>query len=143
LLPDRISKAKARLPHLPLSCADGQAIPYPTDTFDLVMQYTVFSSILDNVIKSNMAQEMLRVLKPHGMILWYDLWLNPTNPQTKGIRPKEIRSLFPNCEFDFRKITLAPPIARHLVPISWLMSAFLEKLTIFNTHYLVAIRPNH
>lgn len=143
LLLDRLYKAQAKLPHLPLSCADGQAIPYPTDTFDFVLQYTVFSSILDNVIKSNLAQEILRVLQPNGTLLWYDFWLNPSNPQTRGIRRKEIRTLFPNCTYDFRRITLAPPLARRLAPISWLLSAFLEKLTIFNTHYLVAIRPNH
>jgi len=84
---------------------------------------------------------MLRVLKPNGIILWYDFWLNPTNPQTRGIRPKEIRELFPNCNFEFHKITLAPPIARRIVPLSWGLALFLEGLKIFNSHYLVVIRP--
>ena len=143
LLLDRVAEAHTRLPCLPLTCADGQYLPYPSNSFDLVLQYTAFSSILNDGVKSNLAREILRVLRPKGMILWYDFWLNPTNPQTVGVRPKEIRALFPSCTFDFLRITLAPPIARRLVPISWLLSAFLEKLTIFNTHYLVAIRPNH
>lgn len=141
LLPDRVEVASTRLSHLPLACADGQSLPYPSNIFDLVLQYTVFTSVLDDNVKANLAHELLRVLHPGGMVLWYDFWLNPTNPQTRGIRPKEIRNLFPNCEYDFHKITLAPPMARRLVPISWLMSAFLEKLRIFNTHYLVAICP--
>jgi hypothetical protein len=85
--------------------------------------------------------EAEHVLKPGGLILSYDFWLNPTNKQTRGLRMSEIRASFPNCQIDSRKITLAPPIARRLIPVSWLLSAFLEKLTIFNTHYLVAIRP--
>jgi hypothetical protein len=68
-------------------------------------------------------------------------WLNPTNPHTHGIRPAEIMRMFPNCQYEFHRITLAPPIARLLVGASWLLCAFLEKLKIFNTHYLVAIRP--
>ena len=142
LLPDRVAEAHTYLPYLPLTCADGQNLPYPSTSFDLVLQYTAFSSILDDGVKANLAREILRVLRPKGMILWYDFWLNPTNRQTLGIRPKEIRALFPSCTFEFHRITLAPPIARRLVPISWLLSAFLEKLALFNTHYLVAIRPN-
>jgi len=141
LLPVRVEKAHARLSHLPLTCSDGQSLPYSNNTFDLVLQYTVFTSVLNDGVKANLAREMLRVLRPSGMVLWYDFWLNPTNPQTLGIRPKEIRLLFPNCTFDFHRITIAPPIARRLAPVSWLVSAFLEKLTIFNTHYLAAIRP--
>jgi hypothetical protein len=76
------------------------------------------------------------------MILTYDFWLNPTNPQTRGIRPAEIKQLFPNCSYEFHRITLAPPITRKLAPISWGLCLFLESLKIFNTHYLVAIRPH-
>ena len=89
-----------------------------------------------------MASEMLRVLRIGGAILWFDFWLNPTNPQTGGIRPKEIRTLFPYCTYIFRKITLAPPIARRIVPFSWPLAQFLESFGIFNSHYLVLIRKN-
>lgn len=140
LLPDRLRVAHDWLPHLPLACADGQRLPYATHTFDLVLQYTAFSSILDDAIKARVAREMLRVLRPEGLILWYDFWLNPANPQTRGIRPGEIRALFPGCTFTFRRITLAPPVARRLAPLSWILAALLEKLWILNTHYLAAIR---
>jgi hypothetical protein len=83
---------------------------------------------------------MLRVVRPSGMILSYNFWLNPTNPQTRGIRPKEIRECFPNCRVEFHKITLAPPITRRIAPHSWLLALFLESLQLFNSHYLVAIR---
>jgi SAM-dependent methyltransferase len=141
LLFDRLENARDRLSNLPITCSDGQLLPYASHSFDLVLQYTAFSSVLANDVKAKLASEMLRILRPQGMILWYDFWLNPTNPQTKGIRPLEIRNLFPGCTFDFRRITLAPPIARRLVPISWIVSHMLEKMRIFNSHYLVAIHP--
>jgi len=142
LLDWRVTKAKALSPYFPLVCADGQALPYPDHCFDLVLQYTVFSSILDDNVKRSIAREMCRVLKPDGLILWYDCWLNPTNPHTRGIRRAEVRALFPGSHFSFHRITLAPPIARRLVSVSWLACYVLERLRIFNTHYLVAIRPS-
>jgi SAM-dependent methyltransferase len=141
LLPDRLSEAHMKLPHLPLACADGQRLPYPGRSFDLAFQYTAFSSILDDTVKQHLASELIRVLRPEGWILYYDFWINPTNRQTRGIRPAEIRRLFPGCCYSFRKITLAPPLARRIVPLSWGLALFLESLQIFNSHYLAAIRP--
>lgn len=108
LLEWQLHRAHLDNPYLPLACANGQALPYPDSSFDMVLQFTIFTSILDPQVKSMVAREMLRVLKPTGLILWYDFWLNPTNAQTSGIRPREIRALFPGCHFEFRRITLAP-----------------------------------
>ena len=141
LLNTRVRTARERLPHLPLACGSGQRLPYPDRRFDLVLQFTVFSSILDEAIGYTVAREMLRVLKPGGLIVWYDFWLNPVNRQTKGIRPKAIRRLFPNCRYTWQRITLAPPLARRVAPVTWLGASLLEKLQLFNTHYLAAIRP--
>lgn len=141
LLPWRVTEAKAAAPHLPLINADGRDLPYPDACFDLVMQFTVFSSILNNDVRREIAGEMRRVLRPSGFILWYDFWLNPTNPQTRGIRPSEIRTFFPDCQYLFRKVTLAPPLTRRVASLSWLACYLLERLRIFNTHYLAVIRP--
>ncbi len=141
LLDWRLAEAKTATPHLNLINADGRYLPYADRSFDLVLQFTVFSSILDDQMKASIAAEMMRVVKPDGLIIWYDFWLNPKNDQTRGIRPAEIRSLFPNCRYDFRRITLAPPITRKLAPRFHSLCLLLEKLRVLNTHYLVAIRP--
>lgn len=139
LLADRLADAHRRLPACGLANADGQSLPFPAATFDLVLQFTALSSVLDPLVRRNICLDMFRVLKPGGLILSYDFWLNPTNPQTRGMRPKEIRQLFPGCRFEFQRITLAPPITRKLVNISWTLCLILEKLKLLNTHYLVAI----
>lgn len=141
LLPERLAQTRERLPHLPVSCASGTGLPYPTNSFDLLLQFTVFSSILDRGICYTVANEMRRVLRPGGAILWYDFWINPINKQTRGIRPAEIREYFPGCRIDFDRVTLAPPLARRLVPITWFGALLLEKLRILNTHYFAIIRP--
>jgi len=110
----------------------------------LVMQFVVLSSILDRQVKRQVATEMLRVLKPNGMILWYDLWAsNPRNSNIRGIRRQEIEALFPGCVFKYRRTTLAPPLARALVRYSWLACYLLEKIPLVRTHYLATIRMNH
>ncbi len=141
LLHDRLTLAHGWLTGATLLNADGGCLPFPLGNFDLVLQYTALSSILDPRVRGYMCAEMLRVLNPAGLILSYDFWLNPSNPQTHGIRPAEIKRLFPDCRYEFRRITLAPPIARRLASISWGLCLFLESLKIFNTHYLASIRP--
>jgi SAM-dependent methyltransferase len=126
-----------------LRAADATALPWHVASFDLVVQSTVFTSVLDVEMKRKLAGEMLRVLRPEGIILWYDfLYNNPWNPQVQGIRRREIRSLFSDCHVSLRRITLAPPIARRIVPWTWLGALILEKLWFLNTHYLGIIRKN-
>jgi len=141
LLPDRIETAKKLSPHINFYLGSATELPFENEFFDIVMQFTVFTSILDYSMKQKIAQEMLRVLKPDGIILWYDYFISkPTNPDVEGVGKREIKNLFPNCKFEFHKITLAPPIARLLVPISWMLCELLEKIKIFNTHYLCIIK---
>lgn len=140
LLAERAAVARQRLPHLPISASSGTALPYPDDSFDIVLQFTVFSSILDPAICYTVAREILRVLRSGGAILWYDFWINPLNKQTRGIRPSEIRDYFPGCDIVLERVTLAPPLARRIVPASWSAALLLEKAGFLNTHYLAIVR---
>jgi SAM-dependent methyltransferase len=141
LLPDRLREAAGRMPRSGLAQADGGHLPFPKGRFDLIFQFTVFSSILDTSLKQQVAGEMLRLLRARGSIIWYDFWANnPSNPHVKGVSPPEIKALFPNCIFDFHRVTLAPPLARRIVPISWLLAEMLAKIPWLLTHYLAFIR---
>ena len=141
LLDDRIEIAKDISPNINFKCGDASNLPYKDEFFDIVVQFTVFTSILKKGIKKDIAKEMLRVLKKEGIILWYDFsYNNPRNPDVKGIKKKEIIDLFPNCKFTFKRVTLAPPIVRFIAPRSWLLCYLLEKLSFLCTHYLVIIR---
>lgn len=141
ILVDRLREAHERLPGTSCVLADGRRLPYASGTFDVVLQFTALSSILADDVRRDVAIEMRRVVRPQGVILSYDFWLNPTNPHARGLRPAEIRRLFPGCRFEFRRISLAPPIARRVVHRSWLAAELLESLRLFNSHFLVAIRP--
>ena len=124
-----------------LRVGDASTLPWPDATFDVVHQSMVFTSILDWNMKVAVAHEITRVLRPGGVLLWYDFFVdNPRNPHVKGIGGDEIRALFRGCSVTFRRVTLAPPLARWLVPITWTGALLVEQLRFLNTHYLVAIR---
>ncbi len=137
----RIRTARAALPGADLRVCSATALPWPSASFDLVSQFTLFSSILSADMKKAVAAEMLRVLKPGGAVLWYDLaYDNPRNPNVKGIGSAEVQTLFPRCELFTRKVTLAPPIARLSVSVSWILASVLEKIPFLRTHHLHLIR---
>jgi ubiquinone/menaquinone biosynthesis C-methylase UbiE len=141
LLQNRIDNARRIHPHIDFRCADAASLPYGDDSFDIVMQFTVFTSILEIRMKREIAREIVRVLKPGGIILWYDYHMNnPKNPDVRGVKKKEIHELFPGCEIHLKRITLAPPLIRLIAPYSWLACYLLEKLKVFNTHYLGVIK---
>jgi ubiquinone/menaquinone biosynthesis C-methylase UbiE len=143
LVPENIEQARRLSPcAVSLSCGNAADIPHPDATFDMVVQVTAFSSILDPGLKQQIAREMRRVLKADGAVLWLDFFVNnPRNPEVRGIGRKEIRRLFPDCDIALRRVTPAPPLARLLAPYSWLLCDFLAGLAFLDTHYLGLLRP--
>lgn len=138
LLPERIEEARRTCPpDVHLECGNAASLGFPDRSFDLVLQSTVFTSILDSWMKQRIAAEMLRLLRPRGFVLWYDFHVNnPRNPDVRGIRKREIQELFPRCRIHLRRTTLAPPIARLVGPGSALLYMVLSQAKILCTHYL-------
>jgi ubiquinone/menaquinone biosynthesis C-methylase UbiE len=142
LLEDRVSTARRLCPPaVSIQCASAAHLPFANERFDIVLQSTVFTSILDPNVKKRIATEMMRVVKPEGLILWYDYHVNnPWNKDVRGIKRREIYQLFPSCRIDLERITLIPPLARAVAPYSYLTCYLLEKFPPLCTHYLGVIR---
>jgi SAM-dependent methyltransferase len=141
LLPEAVEAARTIHPALRVACGSAESLPFPDGAFDLVSQLTVFSSILDGGMRARIAAEMRRVLRPGGGVLSYDFTLNPRNPDTTGIGRGELARLFPGGAIRARRVTLAPPLARLVVPRSWLAATLLERLPPLRTHLLATVRP--
>ena len=142
LLRDRVRGAARRCPpDIGLFCSSAVALPFRTASFDLVTQFMVFTSILDADVRRCVAEEMVRVLTPAGVILWYDFCVpNPRNPDLRPVKAAEIRRLFPGCSVELNRVTLAPPVARLVAPLSWTLCLLLNLVTPLRTHYLGVIR---
>jgi SAM-dependent methyltransferase len=142
LLPERVAAARERLtPGADLRAGDASELPWDSASFDIVLQSTVFSSILDADMRAAVAGEMARVLAPGGVILWNDFFAdNPRNPAVRGVRRRELAALFPGFGADVRRVTLAAPIARRIAPRSHLAAVLLEAARVLNTHYVAVLR---
>lgn len=142
LLLSSVARARRLCPAgVTISCANAADLRFEPESFDLVLQSTAFTSVLDAGMRTMMAAEMLRVVRPDGLILWYDLRMrNPLNPHTVPIAKAEVHRLFPSCSIDLRRVSLAPPVARALAPCSWLLCCLLARVAPLRSHYLGAIR---
>ena len=133
--------ASRRLPGADIRAGDASSLPWEDGGFDLVVQSTVFSSILDERMRRSVAGEMTRVLAPGGAILWFDFFVdNPRNRSVRGVRKSALEGLFPGFEPAVRSIILAPPLARALAPRAGLAAEALERLRVLNTHLMALLR---
>jgi ubiquinone/menaquinone biosynthesis C-methylase UbiE len=140
LLRNRLDEARRTCP-ADVTLVEGNAahLPFPDGGFDVVMQFTVFTSILDDAVRRRVAAEMRRVLRPGGVVIWYDFFARSPNPNVRPVRKSELRSLFPGYQLDIRRVTLAPPLARIMAERAWWVAEVLQKIPLLRTHYLVAI----
>jgi SAM-dependent methyltransferase len=140
LLQERIDAARAADPGMKLSCGDATSLPYSDASFDIALQFTLLSSVLDGEMRRAIAAETMRVLRPGGVLIWYDFFWNPGNRDVRGIRLAELRWLYPGCAIDARRVTLAPPITRLCARVSSRLCAALEAVPALRSHYLAAIQ---
>ena len=113
LLPERIAVIKQNFPLNKLYPGDAIEIEFDKK-FDIVFQSTVFTSVLDSATRQKLATKMWGLLKPNGVILWYDfIYNNPSNPDVRKVSVSEVGHLFHKAiKQDVVKVTLAPPIGR-------------------------------
>jgi SAM-dependent methyltransferase len=142
LLPDRVNRARQLCPGgITIECANATGLPYADASFDLVIQSTVFTSMLDAAVRRQAAAEVLRVLRPNGCVLWYDFHMNnPRNADVRAVKKAEIHALFPGCDIRMERITLAPPLARWVSPRSRIAFELLSTVPFLCTHYVGIIR---
>lgn len=115
LLDDRVEALKNNFPELEIYPGNVLEANF-NQQFDVVFQSTVFTSILDKALKQQIADKMYELVKPNGIILWYDfIYDNPNNKDVKGVSKQEIKQLFAKAsKITFKKVTLAPPIGRRV-----------------------------
>jgi SAM-dependent methyltransferase len=123
----RIATAREMHPSCSWTVTDGGRLPYESGEFDLVCQSTVFTSILSSEVRSALAEEMRRVTRPGGAILWFDFrYDNPRNQDVKGVGGKEIRRLFPGRQVELASIGLLPPLSRRISAFCPPLASLLE-----------------
>lgn len=150
--PERARAARERLAPTARGPVAGEAdiregnaaeLPWPDGSFDIVLQSTVLSSILDDGLRRAVAAEMARVLAPGGIIVSYDMRVtNPRNPHVRGLGARELAELFEGFEIRTRRVRMLQQLTRRAVRISWTLTAALESTHLLRTHLLATLwRP--
>lgn len=138
--PARLEIARRRLPGCHFLEADAAALPHGPGSFDLVIASTVFSSILERELQQAVAAEIARVLRPGGAYLHYDLAVDsPRNQDVRGVPARRLAELFPGLSGKIRRVTLAPPLCRALLPRFGPLAALLEGLPFLRSHLLAVL----
>jgi SAM-dependent methyltransferase len=141
LLPERFAQAMQTLPSaVTLMQGDASLVKLPDESEDIVLQSTVFSSLLDAPFQWRLAQTMWRWVRPGGGVLWYDFIVdNPRNPDVRGVPVARIRELFPHGRVQHQRVTLAPPLARRLCALHPGLYPVFNVLPLLRTHVLAWI----
>jgi SAM-dependent methyltransferase len=141
LLPERHAAARHVLPAAAgVWLGDAVQAPIEPGSLDLVLQSTVFSSLLDDAFQHKLATAMWRWLRPGGHVLWYDFTVdNPRNPDVRGVPLARVRTLFPQGRVSAQRVTLAPPLAR--VVCGWHPGLYpvFNAVPLLRTHVLAWI----
>ena len=141
MLPDRFAQAMQILPSgVTLMQGDASIVKLPDESEDIVLQSTVFSSLLDAPFQWRLAQTMWRWVRPGGGVLWYDFTVNnPRNSDVRGVPVSRIRELFPKGRLRWQRVTLAPPLARALCRIHPGLYPLANAVPLLRTHVLAWI----
>ena len=138
LLRERVDLARRRLPaavevrHQDAATLDGEP-------FDIVLQSTVLSSILDRGLQEQIAGAMWRLTKPGGAVLSYDFTFNnPANRDVRKVTAARLAALFPEGSLTTHRVTLAPPIARRVGRLGPLHAA-LGAVPLLRTHLVATV----
>jgi len=138
LLPDRHAQARHALPAATrVWLGDAVHAPVEPESLDLVLQSTVFSSLLDDAFQQRLAGVMWHWLRPGGHVLWYDFTIdNPGNADVRGVPLARVRALFPQGRVVAQRVTLAPPLARAVCRIHPGLYPVFNALPLLRTHVL-------
>ena len=140
LLPDRLGPARAR--GLGAVVASGVALPLPDQSIDLVLAFTLFSSLTDPAVRDAVARELARVLRPGGAVVVYDLRLpNPTNRHLRPLPRSGLTRLFPGWAQDGSTLTVLPPLSRRLAPDPGRRYRRLAAIAALRSHRMTVLRP--
>lgn len=149
LVSDRLKASMEILPtSIKYMAGDANNLNIEENSIDIVYQSTVFTSITDDKMKQELAKTMLKWVKPAKMgggILWFD-FIHGKTSNTKGIKLKEIKQLFPNTKITAYRTYLDNNICRVIERISprlliWVYP-ILHTLPFLRSHYICWIQKD-
>jgi len=124
--------------NLNIVSADACFIPFASKTFDVCLSFDLFA-VIEPSKRKRVADEIIRVLKPGGILLWFDLRLKSNSSGVWAVPFNEIKRLFNGFEFHLKQIGLVPPLARLLSKYSTTLTHIVALIPVLHSHLCGAI----
>lgn len=142
LLEDRVAEARRRMPDVKVDLADARKLRLADSSVNAVVFATLLSSVTRRSDRQQIAREAMRVLRPGGVVVCYDLrWPSPRNRKVRAINRRELARLFEGATIQTGSLTLLPPLTRRLGTLTEHLYAPLTALPLLRTHLLAVVRP--
>ncbi len=120
LLPFQVERARELSPAIDVREGNAESLPYLDDSMDVVAAFTTLSAILEPQMRARVAAEMLRVVRPTGVVLCFDARSEKPGgevagqPYFRGLSRHTLARLFPGCRLEFRQLVLNLSLADRL-----------------------------
>jgi SAM-dependent methyltransferase len=138
LSPERIAVAKSRNPSIHWVHYSGGSLPFESESFDMVMQVLVFSSILEEDFRTALAREMSRNLKENGYVVWLDL-IHSSSNRLASFSMQDVLRYFPGQEVVYQDL-VHPLYFRRLHRYSWLVNVLYHFFKVGCESQLVILK---
>jgi ubiquinone/menaquinone biosynthesis C-methylase UbiE len=140
--PERVASARQAVPGAEIAVGDARNLRFPDESFAVVLQLTLLSSLGSHRAIREALGEGMRVLAPGGLLLIYEPRVpNPLNRNTLLIRNSDLQAAgaTPN---EQRSLTVVPALARRLGTRAEQRYERLARLPFLRTHRLIAYRAD-
>ena len=138
--PERVAAAREAVPGAEIAVGDARHARFPGETFAVVLQLTLLSSLGSHTAIREALGEGMRVLAPGGVLLIYEPRVpNPLNRHTLLIRRSDLAAAGVT-PIEQVSLTVVPALARRLGGRTQERYERLARLPFLRTHRLVAYR---
>jgi len=128
---ERLDSARSIYSTVNFVCCDASKMTFPDATFDLLFESTMFSTLPDEIVSSEIAAEMVRVCKPGGYLLLLDWRIQkPYDTSYRALTKRRLSKLF---ELDSKTEIVGVYPGALVPPVGRFLSAYLPGL-----YFLVA-----
>ncbi len=139
--PAAVADARNAYPWAEFVVASADQLPLADGSVDVVVASALFSSLPSPAFDRAVAREIGRVLHSDGWLVWYDLrYDNPRNAGVHGIGRRALSELFPGWASELRSLSLLPPVARRLGPLTPIAYPVLHAIPPLRSHLIGRLR---
>jgi ubiquinone/menaquinone biosynthesis C-methylase UbiE len=139
--PERVTAARRAVPGAEIDAGDVRHLPFPDESFTVVVQLTLLSSLGSHRAIREALGEGMRVLAPGGLLLVYEPRVpNPLNRHTLMVRDRDLEAGGIRSREQV-SLTVLPALARRLGDRTQARYERLARVPFLRTHRLISYRP--